>query len=193
MARRYVEHIAPFIDVDFWVTQEFGAPTSGGGTHKGIDIATIGSRPIYSISKGNVYYKGYQANGYGYYIIIKNSDDDKGFLYAHLMSESTLALGESVQVGEFIGNEGSSGNSTGIHLHLEHQTMTGGTWHYSSNLSDYLNPADYMGIANMVDPNNSWYYDGTPVPPEPKKKHSFPWFIFSSDTSILGEDLEVDE
>ena len=56
MARRYVEHIAPFIDVDFWVTQEFGAPTSGGGTHKGIDIATIGSRPIYSISKGNVYY-----------------------------------------------------------------------------------------------------------------------------------------
>lgn len=178
MARQQVGHIAPFIDVDFWVTQAWGASTEY-GTHKGLDIATIGSRPIYSVSNGSVYYKGYQADGLGYYIIIKNSDDDRGFLYAHLMSASTLAVGESVQVGEYLGNEGSSGNSTGIHLHLEYQVMTGGTWHYSNNLSDYLNPADYLGVTNVVDSTNSWYYDGIPIPPTPThKKHKFPWFIF---------------
>lgn len=183
MARRYVEHIAPFINVDFYVTQEFGAST-GYGTHKGLDIATSGSRPIYSVSKGNVYYKGYQGDGLGHYIIIKNSDDDRGFLYAHLMQESILTLGQTVQVGQFIGNEGSSGNSTGIHLHLEYQVMTGGTWHYSSNLSDYLNPAEFLGVTNVVDFVNPWYYEGTPgpTPPTPtgKKIHRFPWFIYQN-------------
>ena len=181
MARQQVEYIAPFIDVDFYVTQEWGASTQSQGVHRGIDIATSGSRPIYSISKGTVYYKGYQANGFGYYIIIKNSDDDRGFLYAHLMQESILNVGQSVVIGQFIGNEGSSGYSTGIHLHLEYQVMVNGQWNYSSNISDYLNPATYMGITNVVDFNNSWYYDGTPIPPPiDKRKQRFPWFIYQN-------------
>lgn len=184
MARQQVGHLAPFINVDFYVTTAFGEATSGGGTHKGIDIATSGSRPIYSISKGTVYYKGYQSNGLGYYIIIKNSEDNRGFLYAHLMSESILTLGQNVAIGQFIGNEGSSGYSTGIHLHLEYQVMYNGEWNYSTNISDYLNPADYMGITNVVDYVNPWYYEGIPTPPTPptptERKHKFPWFIYQN-------------
>lgn len=175
-----VGYIAPFINREFKVTSIFGADRTS-SIHRGIDIATVGSASIYSISEGTVYYKGYDATGFGYYIIIKNNDGT-GFLYAHMMNASTLVVGQSVKVGQYIGLEGSSGDSTGIHLHLMYQNMINDEWNYSKNLSDYLNPADYMKINNAVD-GIWWVYDGTPEPtPKPpciKFKQSFKWVLYA--------------
>lgn len=180
-----VRNVAPFINVTFWVTQEFGAST-GTGTHHGVDIATatvssLLERRIYSISDGTVLYRGYQQNGFGNYIIIKNNDDT-AFLYAHLDSIQSLSVGDSVTRGEWIGTEGSTGYSTGLHLHLEYQHLVNGQWNYSSNINDYLNPCTYMGIDNIE--GSSWIYNGTPgpTPPTPteEKRNKFPWFIYQN-------------
>lgn len=171
MARQQVHNLAPFINTDFYVTSIFGDYRTS-GTHTGIDIATSIPASIYSISKGVVHYKGYDSNGFGHYVIIKNTDDNKGFLYAHMASASVLAIGQAVNIGTYIGLEGRSGYATGVHLHLEYQIMKNGEWTYSDNLSDYLNPAEYMGINNVEDYNNSWFYSGIPYQPTPtKNKH----------------------
>lgn len=176
-----VRNIAPFINVTFWVTEEFGAST-GTGTHKGVDIATatvssLLERRIYSISSGIVLDRGYQQNGYGNYLIIKNNDNT-AFLYAHLDTIQSLSVGDVVATGQWIATEGSTGHSTGLHLHLEYQNLVNGQWNYSSNINDYLNPCDYMGIDNIE--GTSWIYNGTPGPDPgpPHVKRRFPWFIY---------------
>lgn len=179
-----VRNVAPFINVTFWVTQEFGAST-GTGTHHGVDIATatvssLLERRIYSISNGTVLYKGYQQNGFGNYLIIKNDDNLTAFLYAHLETIQPLSVGDRVTMGEWIATEGSTGYSTGLHLHLEYQNLVNGQWNYSTDINDYLNPCTYMGIDNIY--GTAWIYNGvippTPPYPENRKKHKFPWFIY---------------
>lgn len=179
MARQQVGHIAPFINVDFYVTSTFGEVRTS-SIHRGLDIATSIPASIYSVSAGTVYYKGFDSSGYGHYIIIKNSNDDKGFLYAHMASASPLNVGQAVRVGEYIGLEGTSGSSTGVHLHIEYQVMINGEWTYSSSLSDYLNPAVFMGITNVVDHSNSWYYNGVPIPPsENKHRRNYNFVLYA--------------
>lgn len=168
-----VGNIAPFINKEFYVTSKFGE-SRGGYTHKAVDIATSLSQRVYSISNGKVYRKGYDSTGYGYYVIIKGYDNI-GFLYAHLANPTSLNVGDDVKVGEFISNEGSTGDSTGIHLHLEMQRMINGEWNFSSDLSVYMNPCLYMGIRNEVD-GTAWIYNGVPYV-RPKKK--FPWVLYA--------------
>lgn len=181
-----VRNVAPFINVTFWVTQEFGAST-GTGTHHGVDIATatlssLMDRRIYSISDGVVLYRGYQQNGFGNYIIIKNNDDT-AFLYAHLDSIQHLSVGDSVTRGEWIATEGTTGLHTGLHLHLEYQQLVNGQWNYSTDLRDYLNPCDYMGIDNID--GTSWIYNGyvPPIPPTPSdiRKNRFKWILYANE------------
>jgi hypothetical protein len=74
---------------------------------------------------------------YGNYIII-TADDGVQFLYAHL-KQRNVARGERVRAGQIIGVEGTTGNSTGSHLHFE--VRIGGT---------KVNTADYLGLANRV-------------------------------------------
>lgn len=174
---REVGNIAPFINKEFYVTSTFGESRSGGRTHNGVDIATSLSQRVYSISDGVVHYKGYDSLGYGYYVIIK-TDDNIGFLYAHLATQTSLQLGERVEVGEFIANEGTTGViSTGVHLHLEIQRMINGEWNFYADLSGYRNPCIYMGITNEVD-GTAWIYNGTPYI-KPKKKKKFPWVLYA--------------
>jgi murein DD-endopeptidase MepM/ murein hydrolase activator NlpD len=84
--------------------------------HSGLDIATSYGTPIVATASGvaYTYYSGY---GYGNHIIIIDGD---GFssLYGH-MSGFVVGNGQAVGQGQTIGYEGSSGNSTGPHLHFE--------------------------------------------------------------------------
>lgn len=100
----------------------FGYISSGYGYrgsefHKGIDIAGGGyGSPIVAADNGRVISAGWNG-GYGNCIII---DHGNGFrtLYGH-MSSLNVSVGKVVQRGELIGKKGSTGQSTGVHLHFE--------------------------------------------------------------------------
>ena len=87
-----------------------------GRMHKGIDIAANQGATINAALKGIVTYAGWQ-DGYGYVIKLDHSDNVET-VYAHC-SAITVKMGEGVKKGEKIGEVGSTGNSTGPHLHFE--------------------------------------------------------------------------
>ncbi|BCX04139.1 MAG: hypothetical protein KatS3mg053_2077 [Candidatus Roseilinea sp.] len=85
--------------------------------HRGVDIANGIGVPIYASDGGYVTYAGWSNVGYGYMVQI---DHGNGFstLYAHL-SQWYVDPGQAVSRGQIIGAMGSTGNSTGPHLHFE--------------------------------------------------------------------------
>jgi len=102
------------------VTSEFGEVRIT-GIHRGIDIANITGTPIQATANGKVIAVGTSGN-YGKRIMIYHGTDDKGntyvSVYAHL-SEFKVRVGDKVNQGDLIGLMGSTGYSTGSHLHYE--------------------------------------------------------------------------
>ncbi|WP_067840445.1 LysM peptidoglycan-binding domain-containing M23 family metallopeptidase [Amphibacillus sediminis] len=88
-----------------------------GSMHKGIDIARPSNRDILATDNGTVEKVSYESNGYGHYIVINHNNGYKT-LYAHLESVA-VSTGETVPQGTKIGVMGSTGRSTGVHLHFE--------------------------------------------------------------------------
>lgn len=107
--------------------------------HAGTDFAAPGGTPIYAAASGYVQVAGWSSGGYGNYVIIyhgKMSDGNTySTLYGHMRSVATSA-GKYVQQGEVIGYVGSTGNSTGNHLHLE-------VWKGGSK-ANAVNPRGYI-------------------------------------------------
>ena len=97
------------------VTSEFG-PRSG-GFHPGIDIAAAEGTPIAAAKGGVVVFAGWNDGGYGNFVILDNGGGI-GTAYAH-QSQIAVSAGETVSQGETIGYVGSTGFSTGPHLHFE--------------------------------------------------------------------------
>lgn len=85
--------------------------------HLAVDIAGLEGSPVYAADSGVVVFAGWATGGYGYMIMI---DHGNGYqtLYAHL-SAVNVGCGSSVSQGSTIGAIGSTGNSTGAHLHFE--------------------------------------------------------------------------
>ena len=125
------------------ISSEYGwrkNPVSGvNKLHAGIDLAAGGGTPIYAAASGYVQVAGWSSGGYGNYVIIyhgKMSDGNQySTLYGHMRSVATSA-GKYVQQGEVIGYVGSTGNSTGNHLHLE-------VWKGGSK-ANAVNPRGYI-------------------------------------------------
>lgn len=119
----------------YTITSAFGyrkAPTAGASTyHQGIDMACPSGTPIYATRSGTVTRASYQAGGAGYYVSINHGD---GFasIYMH-MTRYVVSQGQSVSQGQLIGYVGSTGVSTGPHLHFG--ISYGGT---------YVNPMAYL-------------------------------------------------
>lgn len=86
-------------------------------THPGIDIAAGMGAPLYAADTGVVVFSGWSTRGYGNLIII---DHGNGWqtAYAHL-SQINLGCGAAIYQGQLIGLAGSTGNSSGPHLHFE--------------------------------------------------------------------------
>ena len=99
-----------------------------------------------------------------------------GFLYAHLKEPSVKNVGDTVNIGEFVGIEGTTGSSTGIHLHLEMQDISTHSWIFHAPKETYTNPADFLGIPN-VEGTVAIYY-GTPIPTTPKR-NKFKWVLYA--------------
>jgi murein DD-endopeptidase MepM/ murein hydrolase activator NlpD len=85
--------------------------------HLAIDIAASVGDPIFASDSGVIVFSGWAAGGYGNMIMI---DHGNGYqtVYAHL-NETYVGCGQSVIQGNVIGAAGSTGNSTGPHLHFE--------------------------------------------------------------------------
>lgn len=127
-----------------WITSMFGGRQSPGGigstNHKGVDIGTPMRTPILAAKSGTVTWASWNG-GYGECIIIYHGKGNST-LYGHLDNLSgspyNVKLGDTVRQGDVIGWSGTSGNSTGPHLHFgikENDTwvdplnyLTG--WHY---------------------------------------------------------------
>ncbi len=85
--------------------------------HKGIDIAAPEGTPVYASAEGTVIKAEFVKSGYGNLIVIKHADDIATY-YGHL-SKIIAKKGDKVGKGELIGKVGSTGRSTGPHLHFE--------------------------------------------------------------------------
>jgi murein DD-endopeptidase MepM/ murein hydrolase activator NlpD len=97
------------------VSSEFGQ--RWGKMHKGIDLAAESGEPVYAIADGQVIYAGDGLRGYGNVVIIEH-DGRMSSLYAH-NSELKVKKGDTVSQGTLIALLGSTGHSTGPHVHFE--------------------------------------------------------------------------
>ena len=104
-----------------YITSTVGGRASPGGigstNHKGTDIGRVGyTSPIYASKSGTVIVS-QRSSSYGEYVVISHGSGNTT-LYAH-MSTRKVSVGQYVNQGDVIGITGSTGNSTGPHLHFE--------------------------------------------------------------------------
>lgn len=118
-----------------WVTSAYGYrwhPTQGYyNFHSGVDLAASYGQSIYA-ARGGVVTTATYSDVYGYYIVI-NHGDGYSTLYAH-MSGFAVGAGQTVSGGQTIGYAGSTGWSTGTHLHY--------TVYYNGS---HVNPMSFIG------------------------------------------------
>lgn len=100
-----------------YISQYFGAFDTDVNGHTGLDIAASNGTQIYSASVGTVTEVIYSNSGYGNRLKV-NCGNGIVLLYAHC-SEIDVSVGDTVNVGDMIAKVGSTGNSTGPHLHFE--------------------------------------------------------------------------
>jgi len=104
----------PFGPSTYWFEPPYGGYPH---FHTGIDLVEPFGSPIYAADDGVVALVGSSGSGYGTYVVIAHSGG-LDTLYGHL-STALVKVGQLVTQGQPIGLEGSSGNSTGAHLHFE--------------------------------------------------------------------------
>ncbi len=85
--------------------------------HAGVDLGVPLGTPIYAVNSGTVLYVRYSDTGYGYHFVI-NHGGKITTTYAHC-SQIFVVAGDEIKQGQLIAKVGSTGNSTGPHLHLE--------------------------------------------------------------------------
>lgn len=101
--------------------------------HNGVDLTGPQGTPIVATRSGYVTTASYQAGGAGYYVSI-NHGDGFGSIYMH-MTHYIVSYGQYVEAGQVIGYMGTTGGSTGVHLHFG-----------ISYNGVYVNPANYINI-----------------------------------------------
>lgn len=118
----------------------------GGSPHNGIDMSAGYGSAIKAIGPGKILARGYN-EGWGNWVAIQHTNNLVS-LYAHMKSASLLATGTKVDTGTIIGFEGSTGYSTGSHLHLsiyyEFFTYTKNGELYFNYFDGTLNPLNYL-------------------------------------------------
>lgn len=132
-------------------------------THDGLDIVGKTSKNVYATVDGLVERAGWEnpnehTQGFGLYVRIKQSVGADRYYYGHLKSVS-VKVGQRVKAGQLIGVEGSTGKSTGSHVHYCIRT----------NASKYQvkSASAISGIPNKV---GTYTSDGSKVAPATEKK-----------------------
>ncbi|MBI2265367.1 MAG: M23 family metallopeptidase [Armatimonadetes bacterium] len=106
---------------NYRVSSEFGP--RNGKQHSGIDLAAPMGTAVRSFRDGEVVRVANDPSGYGNYIDVKHPDGTTS-RYAHLSAQN-VQVGQKVGAGSTIGKVGSTGNSTGPHLHFEVRDASG--------------------------------------------------------------------
>jgi murein DD-endopeptidase MepM/ murein hydrolase activator NlpD len=108
-------HISqPFGPSSYWFEPAYGSYPH---FHTGIDLVEPFGSPVYAADDGVVALVGSSSQGYGNYVVVAHSGG-LDTLYGHLAT-SLVKVGDRVTQGQPVGMEGSTGNSTGAHLHFE--------------------------------------------------------------------------
>lgn len=100
------------------ITQNFGERITDPKGHTGIDYGCPAGTPILASNDGYVFFAGWKDGGYGYCVFIRHYTKYVT-IYEHLQKDIPVNVGQSVKQGQVIGYSGSTGNSTGPHLHFE--------------------------------------------------------------------------
>lgn len=120
--------------------------------HDGIDLAPAVSNtpnvPIYAVQNGVVVKRAYH-NAMGYYIVVKHSQEVYSTLYQHLASFN-VELSDVVTIGQQIAVMGTSGSSTGIHLHFGLSNAYPMVWGAGGT---FIDPVPYLRGSTIPDPN----------------------------------------
>ena len=141
---------------NYHITQVYGCTTYarcrrasgpyGGKIHNGIDIKVGYGTPIKAIGDGEIVANG-KNDGWGNWIAIKHPPYNLVSIYAHMSAFEFLRVGTQVKAGEIIGYEGSTGFSTGSHVHLS----------IYKEFFTYINEKNgqlYFNYDNTVDPRD---------------------------------------
>lgn len=120
------------------ITSGFGGredPTGiSGSFHDGIDFGGASGTPIMAARSGEVVSANYGGMA-GNHVVIKH---DNGYYSYYLhMSSLSVAAGQNVSAGQTLGGMGTTGNSTGVHLHFSISTSLWG---------GFVNPAPFLGL-----------------------------------------------
>lgn len=113
---------SPAWEGDWPVSQWFGVNPAGYARfgvqgHNGLDVAMPSGTIILAPVDARVAETGSDPGGWGYYVKLTTSDQ-QDWLFAHFERPAIVAPGQEVVAGAWLGNSGSTGNSTGPHLHV---------------------------------------------------------------------------
>ncbi|WP_166645840.1 M23 family metallopeptidase, partial [Nesterenkonia aurantiaca] len=167
----------PLAQRTFSYTSPYGSrcmPTQGASTsHLGQDLGAADGSPIYSVAAGTVV-RAFSGNRYNTgFVVVQHQIDGRTFhsAYLHMWDAHThVRVGQTVQAGQTISRVGSSGPSTGPHLHLE---IWEGAWMHgtSHNPTTWLAQrgvdlrASASTVMNITNPSacNYWTVNSTPL------------------------------
>ena len=152
------------------ITQNYGE-TDTSPFHTGIDYACPMGTPILASEAGTVRQAGWLYGGWGECVINEHSDGN-ATLYAHLKTVCVV-VGQVVQRSQLIGYSGSTGNSTGPHLHFEAR-------HEWDNYKSHFDPKE-LPLHSSIEPVTP----PAPITPTQPVKPAL------QDADALGHDVEV--
>lgn len=137
---------------NFRVTCEYGKKGNfwSSGYHKGIDLVGNDTN-IYCSCDGVVKTASYDKGGWGYYVRVEENKTKNIHIFCHMAKGSIrVKVGQKVSRETILGKMGSTGNSTGAHLHFQIEN--------SNNDRTVLKPTTWLGIPNKVGTYNSKDY-----------------------------------
>ena len=116
-----------------------------GTTHSGIDIAGNDGLKIRSSGEGHVIYVGTDtSSGYGNYVIVQMENGTQHW-FGHMKTTPYVKVGDSVNHQTVLGIVGSTGNSTGPHVHWEIRTAP-----YAYDFTCWVNPSPRSKVGDMI-------------------------------------------
>lgn len=117
----------------------------GNEFHRGMDIEAPSGRKIYSPVNGKIVSKGSDVAGYGNYAVVRDRRG-KNHIFAHMKNPSVYGIGDDIGRYDVLGEVGSTGRSTGSHLHYEirnngnkYSTVDPSNYSYKDDISKSLN------------------------------------------------------
>jgi murein DD-endopeptidase MepM/ murein hydrolase activator NlpD len=113
---------SPAWEGDWPISQWFGVNPAayarfGLQGHNGLDLAMPRGTMLLAPVAATVIEAGYDTSGYGHYVKL-TTPDGQDWVLAHFDGDPVVAVGDDVEQGQLLGLSGSSGNSTGPHLHI---------------------------------------------------------------------------